>query len=113
MSNNLFWLFITFCLFVLFFLLFLLKKEKISIKYSLVWFCLFGLMLVFLIVPNFLNYVNNLIGFKLVSNMIFSLFIVVLIFISLALTVIVSKQDKKIRLLVQEISLLKKKVYDK
>lgn len=113
MSNSLFLLFTFFCLFIFSLLFFLLKKGKINIKYSLVWFGLFGLMFLFLIVPNFLSSVKNIIGFKVESNMIFSLFIIVLVFISIALTVIVSKQDKKIRLLIQEISILKENVVGK
>lgn len=110
MNSSLFLLFVIFSIFILGFLLFLLRKGKINIKYSLVWFGLFGLMLLFLILPNFLSFVKDALGFKIESNMIFSLFIIVLVFISIALTIIVSKQDKKIRLLIQEISVLKKKI---
>lgn len=113
MSSSLFLLSIIFSIFVIVFLLFLLKKEKISIKYSLVWFGLFFLMLMFLLIPNFLNFVKAITGFKVESNMIFSMFLIVLVFISLTLTIIVSNQDKKIRLLIQELSILKEKINNK
>lgn len=87
----------------------IVKKGKISIKYSLVWF--FSIFIIFLaiIMPKFMQLIANLIGFQTVSNMIFSILIALLLFICISLTIIVSGQNEKIRLLIQEISLLKKK----
>ena len=88
----------------------IVKKGKISIKYSLVWF--FSIFVIFLsaIIPNFMQIVANLLGFQTMSNMIFAILIVLLIFICVSLTIIVSGQKEKINLLIQEISILKKKV---
>ena len=67
------------------------------------------ILFISILVPGFLSFITNILGFKTSSNMIISLIIVVLIIISIALTVIVSNQDKKIRLLIQEVSILKSK----
>ena len=100
---------ILFCLFIIFFILVLLRKKRISIKYSLIWLVLFFLLFLCTLLPNFLIWITDLLGFATASNMIFSLIIGVLVIITIALTVIVSNQDRKIRLLIQEVSLLKGK----
>ena len=47
--------------------------------------------------------------FELLSNMMLTFLIVILLFITLSLTIIVSTQNEKIRLLIQELSILKGK----
>ena len=98
------------CLFifvVFLIILYYIKKNKINIKYSVIWFLLFGVLLIFLIIPGFLEKITKLSGFDLASNMIFSLLIGVLVIINIYFTKIISSQDKKIRNLIQEVSLLK------
>lgn len=102
-----------FILFVILFILYFIRKSKINIKYSVIWLILFGILFVFLIIPGFLEYITKLLGFSLSSNMIFSLLIAVLVVINIWVTGIVSSQDKKIRLLIQELSILKEKQKDK
>lgn len=69
------------------------------------------LILLFLaIFPNALIKIANLVGFQTVSNMVIGVLLVILFFITMSLTVIVSAQKRKITLLVQEISLLKSEI---
>lgn len=110
MSINLIIVSILFSVFIISSILFLLRKGKISIKYSLIWILLFSILLIATIIPGFLVWITHLFGFKTASNMVFSLILGVLVIITIALTVIVSKQDKMIRLLVQEISIVKKNI---
>ena len=98
---------ILFSLFIITFILVLLRKRKISIKYSLIWLLLFVVLLIATLFPKFLIWITHILGFTTASNMVFSLIIGVLVLISIALTVIVSIQDRKIRLLIQEVSILK------
>ena len=49
-------------------------------------------------------------GFQTISNLVVGVFIVILFFITISLTVIVSAQKKKITLLIQEVSILKEVV---
>jgi hypothetical protein len=100
---------IIFLVFIISFIVYLIKKEKISVKYSLVWLLPCFILLIFTLVPGFLNWTTKFLGFKTGSNMIFALLIAFLMVITISLTVIVSKQNEKIRLLIQEISLLKEK----
>lgn len=100
---------ISFLIFIILIILHLLKKDKITIKYSLVWLFPFIILLIFTLIPGFLTWTSNLLGFQTASNMIFALLIALLMIISIALTVIVSNQKNQIRTLIQEISILKEK----
>ena len=102
-----------FSIFIILFILHLIKKEKVNIKYSLVWILLFFALLLCLFIPGLLSFITKLLGFQTASNMVLSLLIAVLVIINISNTVINSHQDKKIRLLVQEISLLKKEKKEK
>lgn len=108
MSINLIFCSIIFSLFIIVFILHLLRKDKLKLKYSLVWLSLFVILLVLLLIPGFLDFSTRMLGFQTSSNMVFSMLIGVLVIISISLTGIVSSQDKKIRLLIQELSILKK-----
>ena len=108
MNINLIFVSGIFSAFIIIFILHLVHKEKINIKYSLVWLLLFAALLVCLFVPGLLSYITKALGFQTASNMILSLLISVLVIINITNTVINSNQDKKIRLLIQEISMMKK-----
>lgn len=108
MTLNLIVISIIFIIFVILMILYFLKKGKIKVKYSIIWILLFTFLLIFLIIPGFLESLTSLLGFQTPSNMIFSMLISVLVVINISLTGIVSSQDKKIRLLVQEVSIIKK-----
>ena len=110
MSTNLTFYSGIFCLFIIFFVLYLVRNEKINIKYSIVWVILFLALLIFLLAPGLLSFVTKALGFQTSSNMVFSLLIGVLVAINISATVINSHQDKKIRSLIQEVSILKSKI---
>ena len=107
MSINLIIVSILFSVLIIISILVLLRKQKVNIKYSLIWILLFTILLMAAIIPGFLVWITNILGFKTPSNMIFSLILAVLVIITITLTVIVSQQDKKVRLLIQEISIIK------
>lgn len=107
MTLNLMMVVTIFSCLVLIFILYLVKKDKIKVKYAVLWLLLFGVLLMFLLIPGLLNLITYLLGFEMASNMIFSLLIGVLVLISISLTGVVSSQDRKIRILIQEVSLLK------
>lgn len=110
MKLNLILVITMFIFLVLIFILYLVKKELIKVKYAVIWLLLFGLLFLFLLIPGSLNWVTSILGFEIASNMIFSLLLGVLVLINISLTGVVSSQDKKIRTLIQELSLLKSKI---
>ena len=107
MTTSLIFISALFIIFIICLILYFIKKDKIKIKYSIIWLLLFFLLLICLLIPGFLDFLTNALGFQTPSNMIFSMLIAVLVIINISLTGIVSSQDKKIRLLIQEVSLLK------
>ena len=110
MSTNLVFVSGIFSLIIIILILYLIRQENVNIKYSLVWLLLFVILLICLFVPGLLNYITKVLGFQTASNMVLSLLIAVLVIINISNTVINSHQDKKIRLLIQEISILKKEI---
>ena len=62
------------------------------------------------IIPNLMEKLAKLLGFELLSNMVLCLFIAILMFLTLILTVMMAGQKKKTTLLIQELSLLKAEV---
>ena len=107
MNKNLILWTIVFSMFLLFFIFHFIRKDKLKIKYTLVWFILFFIFFLILIVPNLLDFITEFLGFQTPSNMILCLLIAILIIVNISITGILTSQDKKIRILVQEISLMK------
>lgn len=86
------------------------KRGRIPLKYSLVWLMPTTVILLIAIMPDILWKFTKIIGFQTTSNMVIGILFIILFFICISLTVIVSGQKTKITLLIQEISLLKEKV---
>lgn len=97
-----------FCFILALVILSIVKRGRITVKYSLVWFVAILIIAISVLIPNFMIFIAKLLGFQTVSNLIFSLLIMLLIFICISLTIIISGQKEKIRLLIQEVSILKK-----
>lgn len=87
-----------------------IKRNKISLRYSLLWIVSSIVMIFCSLSPNLMNKIANYVGIQTASNMIFLFLIGILLIISFILTVIVSKHKEKITLLVEEIGILKEKV---
>ena len=110
MSLSLKVLAIVFIIIVLITINLLAVKDRISVKYSLVWNIPCILLILFILIPGLLVWFTDFFGFQTASNMVLSGLFALLLFISISLTVIVSKQSKQIRVLTQEVSLLKSEI---
>lgn len=90
-----------------------LRKGRIPIKYSLLWY--FSSVIIFLVsvFPFMIEWCANLLGFMTLSNLIIGIIIVILLFLTMSLTIITSGQKKKITLLIQEVSSLKGQINKK
>jgi len=86
----------------------LLRKGKLPIKYSLPWVLASIILIIVALIPEFLKIFMNAMGFQTLSNLLIGILIFILLSICIFLTVIVSGQKESIKLLVQEVSLLKK-----
>lgn len=104
---------IAFILIVLVFIFIILreiKKKKINITFSLFWLIIGGMLILAVAVPNLIETISKLIGFETPSNMLFVISIFVAFYSIFSLTLIVSQIHKKNVILIQEVSILKKKV---
>jgi len=99
-----------FILVILFFVIYILRKGRITVKYSLIWIFAVVVLLLLLLFPKLFIELTKILGFNVGSNMVFAGLIAMLMFINLSLTVIISGQSNKVRLLIQEVSLLKTKI---
>lgn len=96
--------FIMMCLF--------LKNKALSLKYTLLWLfagCVLGVLVAF---PQLLTFVNGLIGIQSNMNGLFIWAIGFVVCILLSLTSIVSRQNNKIRQLIQTVARLEKRIRD-
>lgn len=87
-----------------------LKKGRIPIKYSLLWY--FSALIIFVVAvfPFVIEWCANFLGFETLSNLIIGIIIGILLFLTMSLTIITSGQKKKITLLIQEVSTLKSQI---
>ncbi len=108
MSLNLTLFAILFSFLIIIFIIRLIAKEKVNIKYAIIWILMFALIIVFTLIPGFLLLLTKVLGFQTASNMILSIIVAVLVIINISNTVINSEQDRKLRLLIQELSILKR-----
>lgn len=100
---------------MLIFIIYIMKtvaKKKMTIKNSLLWFILsIGVIFCAFQIDN-LAKIAKIIGIETVSNMLFFLGFVFLIFVCFNLTKNISSEKQKVVKLTQEIALIKKELED-
>ena len=84
----------------------ILKRGRIPMKFALVWYVPSFAIVLLALVPSLFEIIAGILGFQTISNLVAGFLIII------ALTVIVAGQTTKINLLIQEVSMLKKKVND-
>lgn len=96
------------CYFVI--ILFYLKKRMLELKYTLLWLMAGVVMGIMIFFPELLVWFVRLLGIESNMNGLFVLCFAFIIAILMTLTSIVSRQSLKIRTLIQEISMLEKRL---
>ena len=86
------------------------KLKRLSMKYASFWIILIIAMSVIVIFPKLLFIMSDFFGFEKTSNMIFLLGFFFLFYVIFILNTSICNQNEKIRLLIQEISILKERV---
>ena len=86
------------------------RKGNISIRYSLIWLFMALILLLVGVFPSFMEFVAESFGFTTISNLVIGIILSLLMLITLVLTHIVTKQKNQIRVLTQEVALIKEKV---
>ena len=98
---------------VLIYILFILKavkRKNMRIGYLAFWSITGRILIIALLIPNLVENISNLLGFGIPINMIFSIAIFIILYLIFNLTILISKEQNKNILLVQEISILKKRI---
>lgn len=96
------------CYFVI--IMIYLKNKTLNLKYSLLWLFAGLAMGLFVLFPHLLYWFSDLFGIYDPMNTLFAAGIGFLIAIVMSLTSIVSRQNRKIRTLIQELAILEKRV---
>ncbi len=91
-------------------IIYLMKKGRMSLKYSLVWFLAGLVLLICAIFPQLVGAVTDLLGIYSEVNGVFFVGVCFILLIILSLTSIVSGLSERIRTLVQTQSMLEKRV---
>lgn len=86
------------------------KKKNMRINYLIFWSITGIILIIALLAPNFVEIISKRLGFELPINMIFSCAIFVILYLIFDLTKLITKEQNKNIVLIQEISILKKKV---
>lgn len=96
------------CYFIL--ILYYLKKRMLELRYTLLWLAAGVVMGVMIFVPELLVKFVRILGIESNMNGLYVLCIAFIIAILMTLTSIVSRQSLKIRTLIQEISMMEKRI---
>lgn len=88
------------------------KRKKMKVNYLIFWLIIGVMLVIALLIPNFVENISSLLGFEMPINMIFSAAIFVILYLIFNLTAKISKEQNINVLLIQEISMLKKRVED-
>ena len=88
----------------------LLKKNRLLLKYSLLWIFAGVVMLLFAIWPSLLDRISRIVGIYNPANALFIIAFFCVILILISLTSIVSAMNEKIKRLVQNQALLEARI---
>jgi len=94
----------------IFFILKAVKRKNMRIGYLIFWSITGVILIVALLIPNLVDNISKIVGFEMPINMIFSIAIFIILYLIFNLTNLISKEEKKNTLLIQEISMLKQRV---
>lgn len=96
------------CYFVL--ILYYLKKRMLELKYTLIWLFAGAVMGIMIFFPELLVFFVRLLGIESNMNGLYVLCFAFIIAILMTLTSIVSRQTMKIKILIQELSIMEKRI---
>lgn len=91
-------------------ILYFLKQRALNLKYTLLWLLAGFVMGILVIVPELLTAIIHVFGIQDNMNGLFIFCIGFILMILLSLTSIVSRQNRKVRTLIQELAILDKRL---
>lgn len=91
---------------------FYLKRKALELKYTLLWLFAGIVMLLMIIFPQISVMITRLLGFESNMNALYITCLGFIIMLLMMVTSIVSRQSNKIKVLIQEVAILKKAIRD-
>lgn len=88
------------------------KNKKMQISFSVFWIITGLILIIAIAIPNLIQNISKMLGFEVSVNMIFCVAIFLSFYLIFNLNILIAKESRKNISLVQEISLLKKRVED-
>lgn len=98
------------CVALFIYVVYLVSRERLLLKYSLLWLLLSIVILICAVFPRPLYSLASGLGFTLTSNFVFLLGLFFLMLIGLSLSVIVSKQTTSIKNLTQRLAIVEEEL---
>jgi len=89
------------------FVCFMVRREKLLLKYSIMWLILSVLGVVVSLFPSSIMWLSTLLGFESPVNLVFVAIIAILLIVCLMFSTTVTRQSTMIKDLVQELSIIK------
>ncbi len=86
------------------------NKRKMQSSMSIFWIITGFLLIIAIAIPNLIENISSFLGFEKASNMIFCLTIFIAFYLIFNLTMLLAKQANRNTSLIQEVSILKKKI---
>ena len=96
------------CYFII--ILYYLKRKMLELKYTLIWLVVGVIMGIMIYFPELLVRFVRILGIESNMNGLYILCIAFIMMILMTLTSIVSRQQMKIRILIQELSMMEKRI---
>lgn len=87
-----------------------INKKNLQISFSAFWIVSGIILIIVLLIPNLVEGISNKLGFIVPSNMVFCLTIFIAFYLIFNMTIKLAQENKKNIALIQEISMLKKRV---
>lgn len=87
-----------------------IKNKKMQISFSVFWIITGLILIIAIAIPNLIQNISKMLGFEVSVNMIFCVAIFLSFYLIFNLNILIAKENRKNISLVQEISLLKKRV---
>lgn len=98
-------------IFLYFVLIFkLLKRNRLALKYSLLWLFAGIVMAIVFVCPQIMVFIAEIIGIKVASNGLFALSIFLGIIIMISYAIVISDYVKRVKRLIQTVAILEKRV---
>lgn len=107
MSTNAYIFFLVFAAVIVLLVLAQVRSQNMKEKYAALWLIVSVAIIVLVLFPHLLYSVSELIGIETPVNLLFLLSIIMLIGVSLHLTVALSKMGEDVRILAEEVAILR------